>query len=64
MRVAVSGIFALNGVLAAMWVAHIPVIQARTGVDHAALGSALTLSVAIVIPGLASGPASLATAVG
>lgn len=91
---AVSGIFALNGVLAAMWVAHIPVIQDRTDVDHATLGglllalggsafvgmqlmgpltdrfgsrrptvfSALALSVAIVVPGLASGPGSLALA--
>lgn len=91
---AVSGIFALNGVLAAMWVAHIPVIEGRAGVDHATLGglllalggsafvgmqlmgpltdrfgsrwptvaSALALSVAIVVPGLASGTASLALA--
>lgn len=91
---AVSGIFALNGLLAAMWVAHIPVIQSRTGVDHATLGglllvlggsafigmqvmgpltdrfgsrfptviSAMALSGAIVLPGLATGTTSLAVA--
>ena len=94
MRVAVSGIFALNGLLASMWVAHIPVIQDRTGVDNATLGglllalgasafigmqvlgplidrfgsrgptviSAIALAVAIVLPGLAVGPITLAMA--
>ncbi|PVY33055.1 putative MFS family arabinose efflux permease [Williamsia muralis] len=94
MRVAVSGIFALNGLLASMWVAHIPVIQDRTGVDNATLGglllllgasafvgmqllgplidrfgsrgptviSAIALAVAIVLPGLATGPITLAAA--
>lgn len=77
-----------------MWVAHIPVIQDRTDVDHATLGglllalggsafvgmqlmgpltdrfgsrwptvlSAIALSVAIVVPGLATGAGSLALA--
>lgn len=40
-RLAVTVVFALNGFLAAMWVAHIPVITARTGVDHDALGGLL-----------------------
>ena len=31
-------VFALNGFLAAMWVANIPVITERTGTGHAALG--------------------------
>jgi predicted MFS family arabinose efflux permease len=92
--VAVSGIFALNGLLAAMWVAHIPVVQDRTDVDHATLGglllalgaaafvgmqvfgplidrfgsrvptvvSAIGLAIAIVLPGLATGPLTLAAA--
>lgn len=40
-RIAGSLVFGLNGALAAMWVAQIPVISARTGVDHAALGGLL-----------------------
>lgn len=40
-RLAVTVVFALNGFLAAMWVAHIPIITARTGVDHDALGGLL-----------------------
>lgn len=40
---AVFAVFALNGFLAAMWVAHIPVISARTGVDHDQLGGLLLL---------------------
>lgn len=94
MRVAVSCIFGLNGLLAAMWVAHIPVIGDRTGVSHATLGglllaiggaalvamqlvgpltdrigskwptvvSAAGLSLAILLPGLATGTMSLAAA--
>ncbi|GAC69143.1 MFS transporter [Gordonia soli] len=42
-RSAVTAVFALNGFLAAMWVAHIPVITDRTGVDHSALGGLLLL---------------------
>ncbi|MFT4087044.1 MAG: MFS transporter [Gordonia sp. (in: high G+C Gram-positive bacteria)] len=42
-RVAVAGVFALNGFLAAMWVAHIPVIVAGAGVEHAELGGLLLL---------------------
>ncbi|WP_414731561.1 MFS transporter [Williamsia sp.] len=92
MRVAVSCIFGLNGLLAAMWVAHIPVIRERTGVDHATLGglllaiggsalvamqlvgpltdrigskwptvvSAMGLSLAILLPGLATSTTTLA----
>lgn len=42
-RRAVAAIFALNGFLAAMWVAHIPVISDRTGVGHDELGGLLLL---------------------
>lgn len=42
-RRAVASIFALNGFLAAMWVAHIPVISDRTGVGHDELGGLLLL---------------------
>ncbi len=42
-RASVTVVFALNGFLAAMWVAHIPVITARTGVTHGALGGLLLL---------------------
>ncbi|GAB19490.1 putative major facilitator superfamily transporter, partial [Gordonia effusa NBRC 100432] len=42
-RIAVTVVFALNGFLAAMWVAHIPVITARTGVTHETLGGLLLL---------------------
>ncbi|MXP22629.1 MFS transporter [Gordonia sp. HNM0687] len=42
-RVAVVAVFALNGFLAAMWVAHIPVIVARTGVSADQLGALLLL---------------------
>ncbi|MGV9714095.1 MFS transporter [Gordonia sp. NPDC003424] len=42
-RVAVAVVFALNGFLAAMWVAHIPVISARTAVSHDQLGGLLLL---------------------
>jgi len=42
-RRAVATIFALNGFLAAMWVAHIPVISGRTDVGHDELGGLLLL---------------------
>ncbi|MFW0796502.1 MFS transporter [Gordonia sp. CPCC 205515] len=42
-RVGVAVVFALNGFLAAMWVAHIPVISTRTGVSHDQLGGLLLL---------------------
>lgn len=42
-RRAVAAIFCLNGFLAALWVAHIPVITARTGTDHQQLGALLLL---------------------
>ena len=43
MRASVAAIFALNGFLAAMWVAHIPVIAEATGVGHDELGGLLLL---------------------
>lgn len=42
-RRAVSTVFFVNGLLAAMWVAHIPVISDATGVDHGTLGGLLLL---------------------
>ena len=42
-RVAVVAVFALNGFLAAMWVAHIPVIVTRTEVSADQLGALLLL---------------------
>ncbi|GAA3688641.1 MFS transporter [Gordonia hankookensis] len=42
-RGSVVAVFALNGFLAAMWVAHIPVITERTGVSHDQLGGLLLL---------------------
>ncbi|WP_343287233.1 MFS transporter [Gordonia sp. SID5947] len=42
-RGSVIVVFALNGFLAAMWVAHIPVITERTGVSHDQLGGLLLL---------------------
>ncbi|MFF5703529.1 MFS transporter [Streptomyces sp. NPDC012794] len=35
--------FALNGFVMGMWIVHIPVVQRRTGVDHALLGWLLLL---------------------
>ncbi len=40
-RAAVFTVFGINGFLLAMWVVHIPVVQQRVGVGHAALGTLL-----------------------
>ncbi|MGN5239493.1 MFS transporter [Rhodococcus sp. SJ-3] len=40
-RAAVFTVFGVNGFLLAMWVVHIPVVQQRVGVGHAALGTLL-----------------------
>lgn len=42
-RASVATVFALNGFLAAMWVAHIPVVTEHTGISHDALGGMLLL---------------------
>ncbi|MGZ8180083.1 MFS transporter [Williamsia sp. SKLECPSW1] len=42
-RRAVSTVFLVNGLLAAMWVAHIPIISTTTGIDHGTLGALLLL---------------------
>lgn len=42
-RVSVAVVFCLNGFLAALWVAHIPVITERTGTSHELLGAMLLL---------------------
>ncbi|WP_312870830.1 MFS transporter [Gordonia asplenii] len=51
-RIAVAVVFALNGFLAAMLVAHIPVITARTGVTHETLGGLLLLTGASAFVGM------------
>ena len=40
-RAAVDCMFSVNGILLASWVPHIPLVQVRLGLDHAALGLAL-----------------------
>ncbi|WXG66632.1 MFS transporter [Rhodococcus sovatensis] len=58
-RVAVFGIFGVNGFLFAMWVVHIPSIERRTDISHATLGSLLLVLAAGAIVGMqASGPLS------
>lgn len=58
-RVAVFGIFGVNGFLFAMWVVHIPSVERRTDISHATLGSLLLLLAAGAIIGMqASGPLS------
>ncbi|ROO89194.1 MFS transporter [Actinocorallia herbida] len=42
-RAATFAYFTLNGLLLGMWVVHIPAVQDRTGVGHAALGWLLLL---------------------
>ncbi|WP_188491814.1 MFS transporter [Williamsia phyllosphaerae] len=42
-RISASAVFGINGLLASMWVSHIPVISDRTGVDHTTLGGLLLI---------------------
>ncbi|MER7024623.1 MULTISPECIES: MFS transporter [Streptomyces] len=42
-RLATFAFFALNGFLMGMWIVHLPVVEHRTGVDHATLGRLLLL---------------------
>ncbi|OEJ35214.1 MFS transporter [Streptomyces subrutilus] len=42
-RGATFAYFALNGFLMGMWIVHIPVVEQRTGIDHALLGWLLLL---------------------
>ncbi|WP_405746842.1 MFS transporter [Streptomyces sp. NBC_01525] len=42
-RLATFAFFALNGFLMGMWIVHLPVVEHRTGVDHAVLGRLLLL---------------------
>lgn len=42
-RFAISTIFAVNGFLFAVWVVHTPMVERRTGISHATLGSLLLL---------------------
>jgi MFS family permease len=37
-RWAISALFLLNGVMIGVWAAHVPVVQARTGIDTGVLG--------------------------
>ncbi|HCS57931.1 MAG TPA: MFS transporter [Gordonia polyisoprenivorans] len=51
-RAGVTAIFCLNGFLAALWVAHIPVITERTGTSHELLGGLLLLVGAAAFVGM------------
>ncbi|MGW5521750.1 MFS transporter [Gordonia sp. NPDC003950] len=51
-RAAVATIFGLNGFLAALWVAHIPVITEHTGTSHGQLGAMLLLVGATAFVGM------------
>ncbi|MDB5183853.1 MAG: Membrane protein mosC [Candidatus Saccharibacteria bacterium] len=42
-RIAIFGIFALNGLLLALWAVHIPAVLEKTGTTHAILGILLLL---------------------
>ncbi|AEW97831.1 MULTISPECIES: MFS transporter [Streptomycetaceae] len=42
-RLATFVFFALNGFVMGMWIVHIPVVERRTGISHAVLGSLLLL---------------------
>ncbi|WP_227984090.1 MFS transporter [Nocardia spumae] len=56
-RGAVFAVFAVNGFLAAMWVAHIPAVTDRTGVSHATLGLLILVMAGSGIIGMqAAGP--------
>lgn len=56
-RIAVFGIFALNGFLFAMWVVHIPSITERTGTSKSTLGGLLLVLAAGALAGMRlSGP--------
>nr|WP_254622882.1 MFS transporter [Rhodococcus sp. W8901] len=58
-RAAIFGVFGINGFLLAMWVVHIPAIEARTDISHSTLGSLLLLLAAGAIAGMQlSGPLS------
>ncbi|THA52956.1 MFS transporter [Streptomyces sp. A1136] len=42
-RLATFSFFALNGFVMGVWIVHIPAVEQRTGIGHAALGSLLLL---------------------
>ncbi|NKS54328.1 MFS transporter [Rhodococcus hoagii] len=51
-RVAIFGVFGINGFLLAMWVVHIPAIEDRTNIAHSTLGSLLLLLALGAIAGM------------
>lgn len=56
-RAAIFGVFGINGFLLAMWVVHIPEIEARTNIAHSTLGSLLLMLAVGAIAGMQlSGP--------
>ncbi|MRH88894.1 MFS transporter [Nocardia sp. SYP-A9097] len=56
-RIALFVVFGLNGMLAALWIVHIPAVTERTGVSHSLLGMLILLSAGFAIIGMqAAGP--------
>lgn len=56
-RLALFAVFGLNGMLAAIWIVHIPAVTERTGVSHTTLGMLILLMAGGAIAGMqAAGP--------
>ncbi|WP_067562229.1 MFS transporter [Nocardia acidivorans] len=56
-RLALFVVFGLNGMLAALWIVHIPAVTERTGVSHSLLGMLILLMAGAAIVGMqAAGP--------
>ncbi|WP_067720575.1 MFS transporter [Nocardia yamanashiensis] len=51
-RLALFAVFGLNGMLAAIWIVHIPAVTERTGVSHTTLGMLILLMAAAAIAGM------------
>ncbi|WP_067818432.1 MFS transporter [Nocardia inohanensis] len=51
-RLALFAVFGLNGMLAAIWIVHIPAVTERTGVTHTALGMLILLIAVGAITGM------------
>ncbi|MFJ4658388.1 MFS transporter [Nocardia sp. NPDC088792] len=56
-RAALFAVFGLNGMLAAVWIVHIPAVTGRTGTSHTTLGMLILLMAGCAIVGMqAAGP--------
>lgn len=56
-RAALFAVFGLNGMLAAVWIVHIPAVTERTGTSHTTLGMLILLMAGCAIVGMqAAGP--------